>query len=82
MGRHIRVSSRVFQRSAVRIPQEALVRYNAKTGDHRWQSLWELLCIAVALRTWAHLFTERGLTLAPRHAGLCHLYVHACEVRK
>ena len=25
---------------------------------------------------------ERGLTLAPRHAGLCHLYVHACEVRK
>ena len=23
---------------------------------------------------------EAGLTLDPRHAGLCHLYVHACEM--
>jgi hypothetical protein len=23
---------------------------------------------------------EKGLTMAPRHAGLCHLYVHALEM--
>jgi len=28
-------------------------RLSARVGDCRWQSVWELLCIAVALRAWA-----------------------------
>ena len=68
---------------AAPIPEPALARYAASTGDCRQQALWELLVILVAVQVWAGsdlLAGDRRLRLEVRSDSRAAIGA-ACNLR-